>query len=906
MKLLILLFSVVVSTHAQYLPKCKGAGFPKGKDDIIDPFFRDLKYANFPVVIMASTSRALYTGLLPSCDQKCLAIANDCCSSMPGPNGNFVSSWRQPSCADACVIARDPAITGSASPVETCRKVCRELSVQGCGLELPCQEPAACKVSWKGATQTYDFQMCGVCPAREDGTTCTSETVAGCLAGCGFAFEPDTSFDGACPVIDLSTPVLYRTGAVVFWKKTTLQGMDATGFFTADMNMATDASAQLGFEYGLLPYAPLTAGASSLAPGIDQMVLCSPDEGSLFLPANVTAALKDPSGAVTQYTCDFGDPGNGFSHTLNVKPDYIVPLCYGDYSYALQDQLPPTCDVPVDMCDDGPYSGEAYGLQAKAGANGAITFTKSSDGKNPTPVTCDTCVQSGSTPLKGGCECQECIVAVAPAPAPPGGPTSGIIDCTGPGHKAQNLNGGKKGGGPQGDQPLCPRLPLTLDLQIPDGMPDGKMIDLVIPTLVLMQKPPTPPATVANWTETSVYGLDAHGYYYDGMPVTAAVGAQLGFDAGLLPEVPWTPPANPGTATYGTQHVLCRLNYGQSGEVAFGPATITACTPPAAGAAAGTYTCAFDDPQANPPIQTSVPPKDIYALCYSAGPGSTPWPASCEVPQHLCDSGVADHVGVWLNVNQPVASTCKNAAYVYNFIVEDPQNGNVVTDECNGCIPGGGLLPITTAPTLSPTGTGAPYCPEPCMCRTCQLQSTNDVPTTPVPSPMPSYAPSAQPSTASPTYEPATAAPSTQPPTCATASGQGGAGGSKGKHNMSGGTIFAIILFSMVGGDFVLGVMWGKHSHGKFAHPHAGGVRRFFYYVGDGFGFALNGCALIRKPFAPAELGGREQRPSSFELSPTKKSSKSRMPQGHVAGIESDAMVLVDDQQEQNTGYSSI
>ena len=95
-----------------------------------------------------------------------------------------------------------------------------------------------------------------------------------------------------------------------------------------------------------------------------------------------------------------------------------------------------------------------------------------------------------------------------------------------------------------------------------------------------------------------------------------------------------------------------------------------------------------------------------------------------------------------------------------------------------------------------------------------------------------------------------------------------------GPSKMSGATIGAVVFFSLVGAYFVLGVAYGKYKHGQFAHPQASGVRRFFYLVGDGFGFALNGCALLRKPFAPTER--QLSHNDSFEMASTKEKLKAQ------------------------------
>ena len=125
---------------------------------------------------------------------------------------------------------------------------------------------------------------------------------------------------------------------------------------------------------------------------------------------------------------------------------------------------------------------------------------------------------------------------------------------------------------------------------------------------------------------------------------------------------------------------------------------------------------------------------------------------------------------------------------------------------------------------------------------------------------------------------------------------------------MGSGTVFAIVFFSLVGGYFVLGMLWGRYKHRAFAHPHAKGIRRFFYRVGDGFGFALNGCALLRKPLAAhAQSDSRavfDLRPTSPEEQAKKKLSVSR-PAGRLEGADS-AMILVDDQAMDQPGYQSI
>ena len=127
--------------------------------------------------------------------------------------------------------------------------------------------------------------------------------------------------------------------------------------------------------------------------------------------------------------------------------------------------------------------------------------------------------------------------------------------------------------------------------------------------------------------------------------------------------------------------------------------------------------------------------------------------------------------------------------------------------------------------------------------------------------------------------------------------------------SMSGGTLFCVVFFAIVGGYAILGMAFGKYQHGAFAHPHARGVRRGFHLLGDGFGFALNGCSLIRsKPTLATEdalqlttMKQTKKSPSNFddtEIGFMKKKT------GRLEGIESASMLVADDQDQ--PGYSSI
>ena len=121
---------------------------------------------------------------------------------------------------------------------------------------------------------------------------------------------------------------------------------------------------------------------------------------------------------------------------------------------------------------------------------------------------------------------------------------------------------------------------------------------------------------------------------------------------------------------------------------------------------------------------------------------------------------------------------------------------------------------------------------------------------------------------------------------------------------MSAGTVAAIVICCLLGGYVVLGIAYGYYRDKKFAHPHAAGIRRGVYLVGDCFGFALNGCAAIRDPRKAQAPGAGTA--FAGELATFK-------PQKGVGlgGIENGAMVSRDDQQaatgeKQETGYQSI